>query len=467
MEQIKKRPSLRLSNRRDVDMTEGNIFGHIIRFAIPLLIGNLFQQLYNMVDTWVVGRFVSDTAFSAVGTVGPIINMLIGFFMGLAGGAGVVISQYYGAKDEEKVNRAVHTSLFMTVVLAVLFTVLGIILVPHMLRLNKTPESVLPEATTYLTIYFSGVVGLMIYNMGAGILRAVGDSKRPFYFLVVSAVINTVLDLVFVLVFKMGVEGVAYATIIAQGVSAILVIFVLYTSSGCVRVRFSRIKADLAILKKIVLVGIPAAVQMAITGFSNTFVQGYINHFGDIVMGGWTAYNKVDMLMFMPMQSIALASTTFVGQNLGKGQVARAKKGVRYALITALAGTGIIMIPIIIFAPATVSFFVDTPAIVEYGTLFLRTLTPFYLLCCFNQVYAGALRGAGNTLPPTVIMVSSFVLFRQAYLFVVANYISNTVIPIAMSYPAGWFVASVACSIYYHFTDLSKTRLVEEKPAEA
>ena len=204
MEQVKNRPSLRLGARRDVDMTEGNIFGHIIRFAIPLLIGNLFQQLYNMVDTWVVGRFVSDTAFSAVGTVGPIINMLIGFFLGLAGGAGVVISQYYGAKDDDRVKKAVHTSLVMTTVMAVVFTVVGILIVPYMLKLNKTPESVLPEATAYLTIYFAGVAGLMIYNMGAGILRAVGDSKRPFYFLVISAVTNTVLDLVFVLVFGMG-----------------------------------------------------------------------------------------------------------------------------------------------------------------------------------------------------------------------------------------------------------------------
>ena len=465
MEKVKKSPSLRLGPRRDVDMTEGNIFGHIIRFAIPLLIGNLFQQLYNMVDTWVVGRFVSDTAFSAVGTVGPIINMLIGFFLGLSGGAGVVISQYYGAKEEEKVKKAVHTSLVMTVALAVVFTVVGILIVPYMLKLNKTPESVLPEATAYLTIYFAGVAGLMIYNMGAGILRAVGDSKRPFYFLVISAVTNTVLDLVFVLAFGMGVEGVAYATIIAQGLSAVLTIIVLCRSRGCIRLRLTDFKADMAILKKIVIIGIPTAIQVAITGFSNTFVQGYINHFGDVVMGGWTAYSKVDALMFMPMQSISLAATTFVGQNIGKGQVDRAKRGVRYALYLALLSTAIVMIPIIVFAPYTVRFFVDTPEIVEYGTLFLQTITPFYLLCAFNQIYAGVLRGAGDTLPPTIIMVSSFVLFRQAYLFVMANYISNTIMPIAMSYPAGWLVASIASSIYYRFTDLTKTRVVEKKVA--
>ena len=451
MEQIKKRPSLRLTPRRDVDMTEGRIVKHLIHFAIPLLIGNLFQQLYNMVDTWVVGRYVSDTAFSAVGTVGSIVNMLIGFFLGFSGGAGVVISQYYGAKDEEKVQKAVHTSLCMTFVMAILFTIVGILIVPYMLRLNKTPDSVLPEATTYLTIYFSGIAGLMIYNMGASILRAVGDSKRPFYFLVVSAVTNTILDLVFVLVFGMGVEGVAYATIIAQGLSAVLTIVVLCRSTGCVRVRLKALKADFVVLKKIILVGFPTAIQVAITGFSNTFVQGYINYFGDIVMGGWTAYSKVDAFMFMPMQAISLAATTFVGQNIGKGQIKRAKKGVRYSLYLALLVTVVAML------------FVDTPEIIEYGTLFLRLITPFYILCVFNQIYAGVLRGAGNTLPPTIIMVSSFVFFRQAYLFVVANFVSNTIIPIAMSYPAGWLVASIASSLYYRFTDLSKTSLVKQK----
>ena len=463
MEQIKKRPSLRLTPRRDVDMTEGSIVKHLIRFAIPLLIGNLFQQLYNMVDTWVVGQYVSDTAFSAVGTVGSITNMLIGFFLGFSGGAGVIISQYYGAKDEEKVQKAVHTSLCMTFVMAILFTIVGILIVPYMLRLNKTPDSVLPEATTYLTIYFSGIAGLMIYNMGASILRAVGDSKRPFYFLVVSAVTNTILDLVFVLVFGMGVEGVAYATIIAQGLSAVLTIVVLCRSTGCVRVRLKALKADFVVLKKIILVGFPTAIQVAITGFSNTFVQGYINYFGDIVMGGWTAYSKVDAFMFMPMQAISLAATTFVGQNIGKGQIKRAKKGVRYSLYLALLVTVVAMLPIIVFAPYTVRFFVDTPEIIEYGTLFLRLITPFYILCVFNQIYAGVLRGAGNTLPPTIIMVSSFVFFRQAYLFVVANFVSNTIIPIAMSYPAGWLVASIASSLYYRFTDLSKTSLVKQK----
>ena len=221
---------LKQKTKRDVDMTQGSIFRHLITFAFPLLIGNIFQQLYNTVDTWVVGNYVSNEAFSAVGTVGPVINMLIGIFLGLSSGAGVVISQYYGAKRYDKVRDTVHTSIVMTLILAVLFTIIGIAMIPFVLNFMKTPAEVMPESSAYLTIYFAGIIGLMLYNMGAGILRAVGDSKRPFYFLVVSAVLNIILDLVFVLSLGMGVEGVAYATIISQGVSAMLTICLLYTS---------------------------------------------------------------------------------------------------------------------------------------------------------------------------------------------------------------------------------------------
>ena len=326
------------SRKRDVDMTEGNITRHIIMFAIPLLAGNLFQQLYNMVDTWVVGNFVSNEAFSAVGSVGPVINMLIGFFLGLSSGAGVVISQYYGAGRHDKVNHTVHTAITMTLGLGVILTIVGIILIPFMLDLMNMPSEVIPEATTYLTIYYAGLLGLMLYNIGAGILRAVGDSQRPFYFLVVCALMNTVLDLFFVLVLDMGVEGVALATILSQGTSAVLVMITLARSDSCIRLNLKELKIHMDMLKKIISVGIPAAIQMCITAFSNIFVQSYINFFGADCMSGWTAYAKVDQLLFLPMQSIALSSTTFVGQNLGKGQVARAERGVRNSLI--IAGVG-------------------------------------------------------------------------------------------------------------------------------
>ena len=446
---------------KDVDMTTGGITGHIIRFALPLLVGNIFQQLYNTVDTWVVGNFVSNEAFSAVGTVGPVINMLIGFFTGLSSGAGVVISQYYGAQRHEEVQKTVHTAIVMTAILGVVFTALGISMTPFMLRMMNTPDNVLPESTAYLTIYFSGIIGLMFYNIGAGILRAVGDSQRPFYFLVVCAVMNTVLDLLFVIGFQMGVEGVALATILSQATSAVLVIITLMRSDSCIRLRVKSLQLHWDMLKKIFRVGIPAALQMAVTSFSNVFVQSYINFFGDNCMSGWTAYSKIDQLLFLPMQSIALASTTFVGQNLGKNQVERARQGVKRSLTIAICSTLLCMVPVLIFAPNIVAFFNSKAEVVEYGTLLLRWLSPFYVLCCFNQIYSGALRGAGNSKAPMVIMLSSFVVFRQVYLFCMSR-ICNEIIPIAMSYPAGWLLCSALTTIYFHKVQLGKSRLVED-----
>lgn len=452
--------------KRDVDMTEGNILQHIINFAFPLLIGNIFQQLYNTVDTWVVGNYVSNEAFSAVGTVGPIINMLIGFFTGLSSGAGVVISQYYGAKRFDKVHDAVHTSIVMTLLLGVVFTAVGILMIPPMLNLMKTPAEVFPESSAYLTIYFAGVLGLMLYNMGSGILRAVGDSKRPFYFLVVSAVLNTILDLVFVLVFNMGVRGVAWATIIAQFVSAILILITLMRTEICIKLILRDLKMDWEMLKKVVRVGIPAAIQMAVTSFSNIFVQSYINYFGADCMSGWTAYSKIDQLILLPVQSIALAATTFVGQNLGLNQVERAKHGIRTSLWLGIGTTVVIMIPMLFFAPPLVAFFNSKAEVVQYGSLLLRCISPFYVLTCFNQIYAGALRGAGNSRAPMIIMLCSFVFFRQCYLYIMANFVSNEIVPIALGYPAGWFVCSMLMILYYRRVGLAHTRIVET-PGEA
>lgn len=446
---------------RDVDMTQGSIIRHIVAFALPLVLGNLFQQLYNTVDTWVVGNFVSNEAFSAVGTVGPIINMLIGTFTGLASGAGVVISQYYGAKRHEDVSRAVHTAIVMTLVLALVFTFVGIFMTPYMLDLMNTPPTVRPESATYLRIYFSGVIGLMVYNMGAGVLRAVGDSQRPFYFLVVCAVLNTALDLLLVLGFHMGVEGVALATILSQGVSAVLVVIVLLRSDNCIRLIPTRLRVNWAMLRKIFLVGIPAALQMAVTSFSNVFVQSYINYFGPDCMSGWTAYAKIDQLLFLPMQSIALAATTFVGQNLGRGQADRARRGVRVSLAIALCSTVLLMIPVLVFSAPVVSFFNSKAEVVQYGSMLLRLLTPFYVLCCFNQIYAGALRGAGDSKAPMIIMLISFVAFRQVYLFIMSR-VCNEIVPIAMGYPAGWLLCSTLSAIYYHRANLSRSRLVED-----
>ena len=451
--------------KRDVDMTQGNIGKLLIQFSLPLLVGNLFQHLYNMVDTWVVGNYVSNVAYSAVGTMGPILNMLIGLFAGFASGAGVVISQYYGAKLMDKVRQTVHTALILTFVLGLLLTTFGLSMIPTALRLIKMPAEAVPDATTYLTILFSGIMAQMLYNIGAGILRAVGDSRRPFYFLMVAAFTNIVLDLLFVIRYDMGVAGVAWATIISQIISAILVLITLMANESVVQVKLRWLQVDWAILKKILRLGLPAGIQLAVTAFSNIFVQSYINFFGTNCMSGWTTYAKVDQLMFLPMQSISLACTTFVGQNLGMGNVARAKQGVRTAIRMSLAITAVILLPLMLFAPEITAFFNSEPEVIRYGTLLLRLLSPFYLLCCLNQIYSSALRGAGNTRAPMVMMLGSFVLFRQTYLFIMANFISNTLIPIAMAYPAGWLVCSLANAIYYRKTPLDRYRVVESSPA--
>ncbi len=446
-------------------MTEGSVFWHILTFALPLLVGNIFQQMYNMVDTWVVGNYVSPEAFAAVGNVGPIINTLIGLFSGLASGAGVVISQYYGAQDYRKVHDAVHTAIMLTVILTIAMTIIGIAMTPWMLNFMKMQGAVFNEAQQYLTIYFAGMIGLLFYNMGAGILRAVGDSKRPFNFLLIAAVTNTVLDLVFVIVFGMGVAGVAYATIIAQALSAALTMFTLMRTNSCIRVVLRDIRIHMDMLKKTIRVGIPAALQMAVTAFSNVFVQSYINQFGTYYMGGWTAYSKIDQLIFLPMQSLALAATTFVGQNLGKGQVKRAKYGARTALLMAMGITVLVTAVVLLVAPYLVEFFNDEPDVVQIGAMFLRWLTPFYVFCCVNQVYSGALRGAGDSRAPMIIMLGSFVVFRQVYLYIVSNFISNTILPLAMSYPAGWLVCSVLTLAYYRRANLGSKRLVDANGA--
>ncbi|MBQ9824996.1 MAG: MATE family efflux transporter [Solobacterium sp.] len=441
---------------KTVRMTEGKITPLIIRFAIPLLLGNIFQQLYNMVDSWVVGNYVSNEAFSAVGTVGPIINMLIGFFMGLSSGASVVISQYFGAQKEDQVSETVHTAIMMTIVLSVLITILGIIMMPVLLGIMNTPAEVLPDARLYLTIYFAGVSGLLFYNIGSGILQATGDSKRPFYYLATAAVTNIILDLVFVIVFHMGVEGVAFATVIAQLISAVLIIFTLLKADSCIRLVPSKLKMHWDQLAKIIRVGIPAALQMAIISFSNIFVQSYINHFGADCMSGWTAYSKIDALMLLPMQSIGLATTTFVGQNIGVGRVDRVKEGVKTGLMLSLVSTVVPMIPVMVFAPQLVAFFNAKKEVVDYGTLMLRWISPFYALTCSSNIQSAALRGSGDTKAPMLMMIFSFVIFRQIYLFITANFISNTIIPIFMGYPAGWLVCTVLTAIYYHKADLGR-----------
>ena len=447
----------------DVDMTVGSIPRHIISFAIPLFIGNLFQMLYNMVDTWVVGNFVNDAAFSAVGTTGSVTNLMIGFFSGFATGSGVVISQYFGAGNKARVKDTVHTAVAFTLVLSVLFTVIGLLLVPVFLMMLGMPSNVEAEANIYLTVWFSGISGLMIYNMSAAIMRAVGDSRRPFIYLMVSALTNVVLDLVFVLVFDMGVAGVSLATVIAQFASAILCVINLLRTNSAVRVTPKDIRFDLPLLARIAKISFPTAMQMAITSFSNIFIHSYINAFGEYAMGGYTAYSKLDHVVVLPMQSIGLAVSTFVGQNVGKGELKRAAKGANVAFMLSVMGTLILMTPIMLFSDFFASIFNPNPEIIEYASLLIITMTPFYLFWTVNQTYAGALRGAGKTLPVMMIMLFSFVVFRQIYLYILTNFIVNDLVWVAACFPMGWIIAATLTFIYYKLVGLKPKEPAADK----
>ncbi len=435
--------------KKTMDMTEGVIWKQMVAFALPLLIGNLFQLLYNTVDSIVVGNFVSTQALAAVGSVTPVINMLIGFFSGLATGAGVVISQYFGAHNRELVHKAVHTTILMTILLGVVFTFIGITMAPAMLRFMSTPDDVMASSSEYLRIYFGGVIGLMLYNIASGILRAVGDSKRPLYFLIVSSIVNVIFDLIFVIVFKMGVAGVAWATILAQFISAGLALLSLAKSDGDYKFVLRDLKMDWVVLKKVVRIGLPAGLQMAITSFSNVFVQSYINEFGSACMAGWTSYSKIDQFILLPMQSLSLSATTFVGQNLGAGKLARAKKGTRVSLALSVGITALLTVLLLIFSRQMLLLFTQDDEVLYYGSIFIRFLCPFYVFCCANQIFAGSLRGAGDAIGPMFIMLASFVVFRQLYLFIGTQFI-DSVVYVGLGYPAGWLVCSLCMMIHYY-----------------
>ena len=444
-------------------MTEGTIWKHLLFFALPLIAGSVFQQMYNMVDSIVVGNFVGKEALAAVGSVNPIIFALIGFFSGFATGAGVVISQYYGAGDEENVSNTVQTTVALSFILCVILSIAGVLVTDPLLRIMGSPDDVISLSSEYLKIYFAGLSGLLIYNMASGILRAVGDSRHPLYFVIFSACVNTVLDLVFVIVFHWGVAGAAWATVIAQALSAVLELWILTRTQGCYRIIWSRIKVHTNIMRKILKVGMPSAIQMTITAISNVFVQSYINAFDSSVMAAWSAYLKLDAFMMLPMMNIGLSATTFVGQNVGAGKISRAKQGTKTAFLQAEAITIVVMIILMVFAPQLVRLFTPNEEVIQYGTFLIRLMSPFYVTCCVNQVFSGSLRGAGDTRAPMIIMLMSFVVFRQIYLFIVSRTL-GTLTWVALGYPAGWIICSVTTFIYYRSGSWRKqTYLITEQ----
>ena len=431
------------------DMTSGSIIKAVLLFSLPLMIGNLFQMLYNTVDVIVVGNYVGKEALAAVGSTTVIINMQVFFFNGFSVGAGVVIARYFGAKDMDGLHKAIETTMTATFLICVLFTAAGVAGVRPMLHAMSTPDDVMASATTYLRIYFAGISGLLIYNMGSGILRAVGNTTLPLLFLVLTSLLNVVLDLVFVIVLHAGVAGVAWATILSQFVSAGLILLMLSRSKEIYKLVWKDLHVDRKIMRSIFAVGLPAGIQSVITAFSNVFVQGYVNAFGSSAMAGWSCYNKLDQFLMLPMQSMSMASTTFVSQNVGAKKEERASRGMWTTLGLTLSVTGTLALLIFVFAEPAVRLFTADESVIHYGALFLHANIFFFLFNCVNHVVAGGLRGRGNSRGPMLIMLFCFVLVRQLYLFIMTRFISNTPMAVCVSYPVGWVLCATIITTYY------------------
>ena len=439
---------------RNRDMTQGPIAKQIILYAIPLLLGNLLQQLYNAFDAIVVGNFVSNEALAAVGASGPLINMIIAFFMGMSTGASVLISQYYGARDHKGMHDTVHTSMMLAVILGVLLSIVGIMASRTLLAWMATPPEVMEAALTYLRIFFYGMTGLTIYNMGAAVLTAVGDSKRPLYFLMVSAILNISGNLFFVNVLHMGIAGVALSTIIAEAVSAVLVVILLCRAETGYRLIPRDLRINMPTVKRIAMIGLPGGIQQAIISCSNIMVQSYINKLGAPIVAGYSASSKIDAFIMLPTQTMALAVTTFVGQNLGAKNVPRARKGVNISLTLALVITIALSILVLCLKSPLLRIFSPDPDVLRYGVEFMYVFVPGYFILAFTQIIPGALRGAGNVNFATLVCIISFVVLRQLYLFIVTQF-NHTITSVALGYPVTWMIAAIVLALYYRRSDWS------------
>ena len=428
-------------------MTEGVIWKEILFFAIPLILGNLFQQLYNTVDSIIVGNYVGSNALAAVGSSGAIINLLIGFCIGASTGAGVIISQFYGAKNAEGVRKAVHTTMAIALAAGVLLTVIGIAVTPVMLRLMGTPDEVFEQSVVYLQVYFAGSLFSVVYNMSAGILNAVGNSRRSLVYLMIAAISNIFLDLIMVVGLKLGIVGAALATDISQLISCIFIWGFLIRSEEVYKLKIREIRCYDHLLSKIIRIGIPTGIQNIVISLSNLIVQASVNSFGATVMAGFAAYIKIDGFNILPVLSISMAATTFAGQNIGAGKADRVRKGMYISTAMGAGYSVITGIVLLIFAPQVIGVFTTNHKVVEYGVYIMKYFCPFYFLLGIMHSLAGTIRGTGKTVPPMVVMLLALCLFRILWIqFVVPHFTSIDIIYVL--YPVSWAVGMVLMLIY-------------------
>ncbi len=432
-------------------ITEGVIWKQILIFFFPLLLGTFFQQLYNTADAVVVGKFVGKEALSAVGgTTGTLINLFVGFFVGVSTGATVTISQYYGGKYKEEMGRAVHTAIAMAIFGGAAIMLIGMLGAPAALRWMGTPEEIMSHSLVYIRIYFGGMIANLVYNVGAGILRAVGDSRRPLYFLITSCFINIVLDVVFVVVFHWGVMGVAVATIISQICSAALVCMTLVRTQECYKLFIRKIRFHKGMLIKIIQIGIPAGFQSLMYSSSNVIIQSNINSFGTDTIAAWTAYAKIDGVFWMTMNAFGISTTTFVGQNYGAGKSDRVKSGVRTVLKMSMSVAAVLSIVLYFGGGYVFRLFTSDIMVINKGLEILRFLVPTFITYVSIEILSGALRGMGNSFVPMILTSLGVCALRVVWLFTVVPVWKNlkTVI---ISYPIAWMVTSILFILYYRY----------------
>lgn len=438
-----------------VNLTEGPIIKSILMFAIPLFMGQLLQQFYNMVDAWVIGNFADNDAFAAVSSAGSMTFLIVGLFNGIAIGGGVIISRYYGAGDEDNVIKAIHTNFLMGIMASIASTVVGLLLSPHILRWMNTPASVLPNSLTYFRIYFAGVSTVIMYNICMSIMRALGDSLHPLYYLILSSIVNVVLDMLFVAVFHWGVAGAGIATVIAQGLSVVLCLIRLCRIKDYTRLDFRKIHFYKDIMGEVIKQGLPTGIQNAVISIGNLTVQTNINSFGSFAMAGVGAYSKIEGFVFLPIMCMSMSLPTFVSQNLGAKQYSRAKKGAAFGILFGVVMAELLGVLIYFGGSTALRIFVDTPESIEYGMIHMKVTALFFFLLALSHCAAGVLRGLGKAFIPMITMLAFWCGVRVLYVTLILKVIPEFQM-ISWAYPLTWSLSAILFTIILLRMDWTK-----------
>lgn len=454
--------SLAKNNKNTLLMTQGNIWKLLITFSIPLIIGNLLQQMYNTADSIIVGNFVGSNGLAAVGSGTALINLIIAFAQGASVGAGVVVSQYIGADKKDKIKISVHTSICISIILGLILSLLGIFASPSLLIMMKTPKVVLKSSILYLQIYCGGLIFNVIYNMATGILNAAGNSKKPLVYLAIASFTNIILDLLFIKIFNLGVMGAAIATDISQAISCILAIGYLLKVKSDYKLYIKDLKINKETAVKIIKIGLPTAIQNMVISFSNVLVQSSVNAYGATAMAGYAAYLKIDGFNILPVLSISMAVTTFTGQNVGANRLDRVKKGMYSSLIMVLVYTVFIGAVLLVFSHQVLGLFTHSAQVIMYGQLVMKYFCPYYFLLGILNVLAGTVRGAGKGIPPMIILLFSMCIFRILWIKIVLPFYSS-IDGVFILYPISWLVGAILMIFYTKFGKWLPHKQMEKK----